>query len=231
MSLKNVVEDLNHISFLLSGRGFTRAHTLCTKALQVLSQTPHSQQRSDDYTRTLQALIRVVDELRKCASTSQPGTPNACAGLAKDVYRYSLLLQLLATSGLKRLIRARRAAYASIALGLPTASLFGFPPIAVALVFLGVLWTYFYFARLKLVGWFTLVSTLMVLLPFVVNALTYFTHAITSHEEISSVASELGISYASALALLAALLAISSLSLALSLYALLVLFRYYRLFG
>lgn len=231
MSLKTVAEDLKRVSFLLSGRGFTRAHSLVSKSIQVLSKTPAPTRPDADYSRTLEALYRAVEALGKCASTNPPGNPSACTGEARAVYRHALILELLATSGLKKLARARRAAYASLALGLPTAALFGFPPIAVALVFLGVLWTYFYFARLKLVGWFTLVSTLMVLLPFLINAVSYFSYAVTSPGEISSVAGELGLTEEIALVLLSALLAISATSLILAFYALTILLRYYRVFG
>lgn len=201
------------------------------KSIQVLSKTPVPARVDADYNRAHEALRKAVEALGKCVSTSPPGNPNTCSSEAKAVYRYALILELVATSGLKKLVKGRRAAYASLALGLPTATLFGFPPIAVVLVFLGVLWTYFYFARLKLVGWFTLVSTLMVLLPFLLNALAYFSYAVTSPDEVSTVANELGLTETAALALLSVLLVISATSLILATYALVVLIRYYRVFS
>lgn len=231
MSLEAIVEDLKQISFLLSSRGFTRAYIFSSKAHLVLSKSPTVQSPSKDYVRVQEQLVTTINILRKCISTSSPGNPGSCVNEAKTVYKLSLLLNMVATGEIKRLVKARRAAYTSIALGLPTATLFGFPPFGVLLVFLGVLWTYFYFVRLKLIGWFTVASSLMVLIPFLFNAFSYFAHAVLSPEEVSVVARELGLQYTMALTVLIILLAISTTSLLLAVYALVVLLKYYGVFS
>jgi hypothetical protein len=76
----------------------------------------------------------------------------------------------------------------------------------------------------------TLVSSLLVLLPFLVNAVRYFISAIVDPNEVETVARSLGIGGSFALLLLILLLAISLASLALLLYALYQLFKYREVF-
>ncbi|MGC8983057.1 MAG: hypothetical protein ACP5KA_04810 [Desulfurococcaceae archaeon] len=226
MKHDKLAEDLTQLSFLLSHRGLIRAHSFCSKAAGLLKQTPEPLSESSDYSSVLSKLTESISSLRKCASTAKPGEEKACSSEARSVYRYSVLLSLVSTGRIKELVRARKAGVAAIALGLPTAALFGFPPIGIVLVFLGVLWTYFYFARLRLIGWVTFTTSLLLLTPFLVNAVMYFTHAVTSPEEVENVASELGVSHSVALVVLVALLAVSVTALVLQLYALYKLVKY-----
>lgn len=228
--IKDLAEDLDKINFYLNSRNFTRASYFSFKALELLRSIPKIERPDEDYLKTLNSLKDSISSLRKCAAMSQPGYRGACTSEAKKVYRYSLILSLLSTGRIKDLVKARRTAYAAVALGLPTATLFGLTPLAIGLIFMGILWTYFYFARLKLIGWVVLVGTLMLLLPFLINAVSYFAQAVFNTTEIGQVAEALEISPFLALLLILVLLIISSISLILNIYSLLKLIKYRAVF-
>jgi len=222
----NPVESLEKIVFLLNSRGFSRAHSLSSKALTLLKEVSLGDREDPDYKKIYGFLLDSISELKKCVSMVKPGDNEACVKEARRVYRYSLLLNMISTGRIRELVRARRAAYASVALGLPTAALFGLPVLAIGLIFLGLMWTYFYFVRMKLIGFVTLATSLVLLLPYLINAVMYFTQSIFSQEELASIASELEVSSSIALLIVGLLLAISSISLVLNIYALVKLFKY-----
>ena len=231
--INEAIDKLNKLVFFLDSRGFSQALKLCLKSINALEKLVKSKTRLHidvDAQKIYALLDESIESLRRCASVKPSGDPKACRDEARKVYRYALLLYLSASGEVRNIVRARRAAYTSIALGLPTAALFGFPPLATALVFMGVAWTYLYFVRLRLIAWMTLVSSLLVLLPFLVNAVRYFISAIADPNEVATVARSLGIEGSFAILLLILLLAISLVSLALLLYALYQLFRYREVF-
>ncbi|MGC9012685.1 hypothetical protein, partial [Thermogladius sp.] len=96
-----LAEDLTQLSFLLSHRGLTRAHSLCSKAAGVLKQTPEPRGETGDYSSVLSRLADSISALRRCASSAPPGEEKACSGEAKSVYRYSVLLNLVSTGRVK----------------------------------------------------------------------------------------------------------------------------------
>lgn len=222
-------DELKQAIFLLKSRGLSRALDLCLRSLPLVEGVGGA--KGGDFQAALSSLREALEALRKCAASARPGDPKACTSEARAVYRRALILRLVATGEIRRLARARRAAYACIGLGLPTAALFGFPPLAIALVFLGSLWVHPQFAKLRLASWMVLTSTLLVLAPFLVNAVSYFSQSALSPAEVSDVAAKLGLGQAAAQALLLALLAVSAASLSLGLYALACLFRYRAAFG
>ncbi|MEM4718244.1 MAG: hypothetical protein QXE81_05750 [Desulfurococcaceae archaeon] len=179
-----------------------------------------------DFSNTVNQLINSINFLEKCIAISRPGNPSSCKDKARSVYRYAYLLYLIVTGKIRELIKARRFAYLSIALGLPTAALFGLSPIAIGLIFLGVLWTYFYFVRLKLVGWVVIVSSLLLLMPFLLNALSYFIQAVFDIEEINAISNSLGVDFKYALMIVVVLLAIAITSLTFAIYSLLNLIKH-----
>lgn len=227
---RELVEDLNNLVFYLNSHNFTRASRICLEALSLVKASPTPGKQPEDYSKTLSKLKEAVSALKKCASTTPPSNPGACTSEARRVHRYALLLSLLSTGRIRELTRARRAAYTSIALGLPTAALFGLSPIGAGLIFLGTLWTYMYFVRLKLVGWVVLTVTLVLLLPFTTNAVLYFSQALLDAGETQRVASALGVSYQVALILLVVLLVVAASSLMLGLYAIYKLIKYRAVF-
>lgn len=222
----DIVDELNRILFYLNTRNNTEAFLICSKALSIAKKVPKPEKPSEEYRSILNSLKSSIESLRKCSSSSQHGDTRACVDIARDVYRYALLLDMVSTSRIRRLVKARRSAYTAIALGLPTAALFGLSPVAIALVFLGVLWTYPYFVRLKLVGWVTVVAVLLALMPFTINAVSYFSQAVFSQSEIANISRELGVSAGTAFAIALVLLAIAASSLALAVYAFYCLARY-----
>lgn len=228
-----LIDDLNKILFLLRSHSLTKAATYVEKAVAILSKTPNEVSDSrlqGDYHKTLSSLRETVSSLRKCASTSRPDNPGLYADIAKETYRQSLILYLVATGEIYMIRKAGRYAYTALATGLPTGALFGLSPLAAALIFMGALWTYFYFARLRLIGWIVIVSSLVLLLPFLVNASIYFAGALIDPNEISSISNELGVDYSVALVAVIVLFAISTISLLASLLALRLLFKYRAVF-
>lgn len=226
------VRELDRLAFYLSSRKLTRASSICAEALKVLERVATWSKSGDaEYSGLISALEESVSSLRKCASTCKIGDERACVNEAKRVYRHSMILFLTVTGRIRELVRARKAAYASIAMGLPTAALFGLSPMGAALIFVGVVWTYFYFIRLKLAGWVVLVVTLALLTPFTVNATLYFSQAVFNEAEVIHVAETLGVGSDIALALMLILFCVSTASLALAVYALFKLVQYRAVFA
>lgn len=226
------IRELDKLVFYLNSRKFIRASSICAEAIKVLERAvAWDRSKGAEYSGLINALEDSIGSLRKCASTSRPGDEKACINEAKRVYRYSMILFLALTGKMRELVRARKAAYASIAMGLPTAALFGLSLIGVALIFVGVMWTYFYFIKLKLAGWLVLIVTLVLLMPFTVNATFYFSQAVLDEAEVSHVAEALGVSSGLALALMLLLLCISVASLTLAVYALYRLIQYRAIFA
>ncbi|MEM0001813.1 MAG: hypothetical protein QXV54_04610 [Desulfurococcaceae archaeon] len=225
--MKNIAEELSNLIFFLNSRSFTRASKLISKTLELIKSIPIIEKPSEDILKNINLLEQKLQLLKRCASSSFPRDQNACLNEAKQVYRQTLLLYLLATSRIKELSKARRYAYSSIALGLPTSALFGLSPLAIGLIFLGVLWTYIYFIRLKLAGWIVLVSSLMLLLPFLVNAVYYFSSTLFNTSELNNIAEALGTSLSIALIVVIVLLIVSVVALSLNIYSLhkLIIFR------
>lgn len=221
-----VVEDLDRLVFYLNSHNFTYASKFSSRALELIKSIPKIDKPSQDYSRVFNSLIENIDSLKKCISTSKPGHTRACISEARRVYRYSLLLKLIATGEIRELVKARRYAYTAIALGLPTSALFGLSPLAIGLIFISVLWTYFYFIRLKMIGWVVLVSALMLILPFLVNSVLYFTSAVSTPIEVENVARALELSILHTYMVLLILFAISSISLILDFMALVKLLKY-----
>lgn len=230
---RQLLDELGNVVFLLRSHNFLKAHIYVHRAIDLLKKTPEQpidNALREDYSKTVSSLRETVSMLRKCATSSKPGDTNSCKDIARDVYRQTLILYLLGTGEIRRVVRARRLSYLALSLGLPTSALFGLSPVAVGLIFMGALWTYPYFVRLKLIGWTVLVSGLVLLLPFLFNALGYFTYAISSSEEISNIASTLGLEIIHAALLVTVLLVVSAVSLALDLYSLSLLFKYKSIF-
>lgn len=227
--MRTLVEDLNKVLFLLRSHSFSKAIVYVEKAVAVLAKTPEEVKDNklrEDYHKVVSSLSETISSLRKCASTTRPGDPQSCVEIAREVYRQSLLLHLVATGEIHEIRRARRYAYITLALGLPTGALFGLSPVAAGLIFMGALWTYFHFARLRLIGWIVLVSSLMLLLPFLVNATLYFAGALFNPEELSTISSELGVGYHIALLIVSLLLFVSTTALLTCLLSLKLLFKY-----
>lgn len=231
--IKILVDELNNIVFLLRSHDHLKALKHVNKAISLLKNTPEQtvdNALKEDYSKTESSLRETILLLKRCVSSSRPGDMNSCKDIAHEVYRQSLILHIVGTGEIKKLVKARRLSYLALALGLPTSALFGLNPVASGLIFMGALWTYFYFVRLKLIGWVVLVSGLMLILPFLINALMYFTHALLSPGEISYIASTLGLEYIYTLILVFTLLIISIVSLTLDLYSMSLLFKYRDIF-
>lgn len=228
--IKNIIEELKNIIFFLNSKGLTRASQLTLKALELIKSVSITENPSNDVLKTIADLEQKISLLKRCASSSYPNNKEACSSEAKQVYRRSTILVLLITNRIKDLSRARRFAYASIALGLPTSALFGLSPLAIGLIFLGVLWTYIYFIRLKLVGWLVLISSLTLLLPFLINAVLYFVSALFDASELVSISEALGVNLNIALLTVLVFLAISVTSLILNIYSLYKLIKFRSVF-
>jgi hypothetical protein len=209
----------------------TRASQLSSKALDLIKSINVGEKPSDEVLEATRILEQKIMLLKNCASTSLRHDPSACIDEAKQVYRQAVILNLVSTGRINELLRTRRTAYASIALGLPTAALFGLTPLAIGLIFMGVLLTYFYFVRLKLVGWIVVLSSLMLLMPFLVNAVFYFANTLFNSMELSRIGEALGASPELALILVIVLLIISSAALALNVYSLYKLIKFRAVFG
>lgn len=231
--IRELTTRLNHIVFLLRSYNFTHALNFIHRSISLLNSIaglPVNPKYQADLLKTISQLQSSINLLERCIATSKPGNPSHCKDDARGVYRYSYLLFLIVTGKIRELIKARRLAYLSIALGLPTAALFGLSPIAIGLIFLGVLWTYYYFVRLKLVGWVVLVSSLLLLMPFLLNALSYFIQATFDIEEIRAISSALGVEFEYALILVVAFLAVTITSLISAIYALINLIKHRLVF-
>lgn len=224
--IRKIVEELNNIIFFLNSHNLTRASQLSSKALDLIKSIDVTEKQSDEILKATRILEQKIMLLKNCASTSPRRDPSACLEEAKQVYRQAVILNLVSTGRIKELLRTRRTAYASIALGLPTAALFGLTPLAIGLIFMGVLLTYFYFIRLKLIGWIVVLSSLMLLLPFLVNAVFYFASTLFDSMELSRIGEALGVSSGLALTLVIVLLIISSASLVLNVYSLYKLIKF-----
>lgn len=228
-----LIDELNNVVFLLRSHSHLKALKYIDKAISLLSNTPEQavdNALKEDYSRTVSSLRETISLLKRCVSSSRPGDINSCKNVAHEVYRQSLILYIIGTGEIKRVVKARRVSYLALALGLPTSALFGLNPLALGLIFMGTLWTYLYFVRLKLIGWIVLVSSLMLILPFLINASIYFIHALLSPDEVSYIASALGLEYVYALILVSTLFIISIVSLALDLYSMSLLFKYRDIF-
>jgi len=229
--IRKIVEELSNIIFFLNSHNLTRASQLSSKALDLIKSINVGEKPSDEVLEATKILEQKIMLLKNCASTSPRHDPSACIDEAKQVYRQAVILNLVSTGRINELLRTRRTAYASIALGLPTAALFGLTPLAIGLIFMGVLLTYFYFVRLKLVGWIVVLSSLMLLMPFLVNAVFYFANTLFNSMELSRIGEALGTSPELALILVIVLLIISSAALALNVYSLYKLIKFRAVFG
>lgn len=230
---KTLKDELNNIIFLLRSHNHLTALKYIDKALSLLEKAPGQaidNAFKEDYSKTLSLLHETISRLKRCIHSSRPGNTNSCKDIAREVYRQALILNMIGTGEIRKVAKTRRLSYLSLALGLPTSALFGLNPIASGLIFMGILWTYFHFVRLKLIGWITLVTSLMLILPFLINALMYFTHALLNPDEISYISNTLGLEYVYALILVLVLFTISLVSLILDLYSISMLFKYKDLF-
>ncbi|MEM4809406.1 MAG: hypothetical protein QXU22_03875 [Desulfurococcaceae archaeon] len=228
--LENTINDLDKILFYLRSHNISHTYEICLKTRDRLEKIRGYSELSGDASKVYSKLVDDLDVLKKCVSKSRPGIANACRKEAYNVYKDAVLLLAIVTGEIRELVKARRAGYLAIAMGLPTAALFGLSPMAIALIFIGVLWTYFHFVRLRLIGWVTLTITLFLISPFLINSIRYFFHALLDPGEIEYIANELSIGYTGALIMTITLLAISLTAFTLSLYSLIKLFKYRVLF-
>lgn len=211
-SLNDIYEDISFLS-----RSFPLHSNLLLKIKEELNSIS-----SSDPSR-YPILNKVVDNLRearKCLNNTKPDKRDECARYLREAYKYAILARLEAQGKTDVIKSMRRALFAGIAIGLPLAGLFGFGFLAVALVFIGTLWTYPYFVNLKKTGWIVAVLNSLILLPIDGIAVRYCIYALSDAEELARISEALGITLSQTATLVIVIGALGALSASLLLYAL-----------
>lgn len=213
--LNDVYEDLSFLS-----RSFPSYSKLLLKIKRELDSIgPPEPSRYP----TLSKVVDNLREARKCLSGAKPDKRGECARYLREAYKYAILTRLEAQGKINVIKRMRRALFTGVAIGLPLAGLFGFGFLAVALVFIGTLWTYPYFVNLRKIGWVVAVLNSLVLLPIDVIAVRYSIYAILDPEELARIAEALGMTIPQSAVLVAAIGILGALSASLLLYAMIKL--------
>ncbi len=221
MSFSDLADDLSKTIFQLDRLGFSRAAKLLKRAQTLLKHPELSRYRNENVRSRLREL---VSRIRGCGEESR------CLEFAERIYRLSLVAYLEATGRDRVLLRARRFFYLGSALGLPLVALYGVGPLPVMVIFFTLIVTYFQVVRLKKIGLAVVYTVSGLILLFDANSLRYSLYALTVPEEVSYIASVLGISIEAAVAIVIALLLLSAASIALLLYSLINFTKFRDLF-
>jgi len=227
LSLGLAVEKLNNLFSYLNRRSPNSPQLrILREALLTLQNVREAKEVS-----LVRRLVEAIETSEKCvknASLEELG--KKCGKGFRDILRISTLIRLVEGGEIRNIVRARRSAYASIALSLPVSALFGLPPAASLLMMMGALFIYPYVVRLKKVGVLTVVSVQLLLLPYLVNAVWYFATALGNPSEIEAVSKALGVGYGTALALVLAFFVAALAASALIVYSVYTFAKYFKAF-
>jgi len=227
LSLGSAVEKLNNL-FSYVNRRFPNSPQLrvLREALSTLQSIRDAKESS-----LVRRLVEAIETSEKCVKNVPPEElGKKCGKSFRDILRISTLIRLIESGEIRNIVRARRLAYASIALALPVSALFGLPPAASLLMMMGALFIYPYVVRLKKVGVLTVVSVQLLLLPYLVNAVWYFAAALGDPSEIEAVSKALGVGYGTALALVLAFFVAALAALILIVYSVYTFAKYFKAF-